>query len=341
MTMEELKSLISEVVSESDMAKGFDAVKAQMAKLNAKGENDEEAKAEEVALFIKDLCHDKLSAEKKTISTASGSFGYTVPTTLATYVHEKKDKIAKIRKNAFVFQMDGKFQLPVDGTGATAYWIDTETDADITESNPATGKKDLDDNYLAVRVRVPYKLLTTSAVNINQYVSRLASRAIVSAEETAFVSGDGSGEPTGIRNASITYIDCDASLSYDNLVNLFFAVPEQYRANGKWGMSTMAIKLSRKLKDVNGLPIFDVRDNTIFGKEVLELSDIPENLGTSANETEIYFGDFSEYWIKDGTSMLAETRPVQGRLQVDMIMYESVDGCVVNTDAFRKLRGVK
>lgn len=341
MTMEELKSLITEVVGESAMAKGLDEVKSQMTKLTAKGEDNEEAKAEEASLFIKDLCHGNIQAEKKTISTGTGSFGYTVPTTLATAVHEAKDKIAKIRKNAFVFQMDGKFQLPTEGTGATAYWIDSEADADITESNPTTSKKDLDDNYLAVRVRVPYKLLNTSNVNITQYVSRLSARAIARAEETAFISGDGTGEPTGIRNASISYIDSDASMSYDNLVDLYYSVPEQYRMNGKWLASTSAIKLARKLKDYNGLPIFDVRDNTIFGKEVLECSDIPENLGTSANETEIYFGDLSEYWIKDGTQMLAETRTVQGRLQVDMFMYESLDGCVVNTDAFRKLRGVK
>lgn len=341
MSEAELKALISESIAESDMAKGLDAIKTQVNALSVKGEDDPEAKAEEASLFIKDLCSGNIQAEKKTISTASGSFGYTVPTTLANAVHEKKDKIAKIRKNAFVFQMDGKFQLPTEGTGATAYWIDTETDADITESNPTTPKKDLDDNYLAVRVRVPYKLLATSNVNITEYVSRLASRAIVSAEETAFVSGDGTGEPTGIRNASISYIDSDASLSYNNLVDLYYSVPEQYRMNGKWLMSTKAIKLARKLKDLNNLPIFDVRDNTIFGKEVLECVDIADNLGTSANETEIYFGDLSEYWIKDGTQMLAETRSVQGRLQVDMFMYESVDGCVVNTDAFRKLRGVK
>lgn len=342
MTMDELKSVITEVVGESAMAKGLEEVKSQLSKMTAKGdEPDEEVNAEEGAKFVKDLCEGKIQADKKTISTGTASFGYTVPTTLAKAVHEKKDKIAKIRKNAFVFQLDGKFQLPVEGTSATAYWIDTETDADITESNPTTTKNDLDDNYLAVRVRVPYKLLATSNVNITEYVSRLSARAIVKAEETAFVAGDGTGEPTGIRNASISYIDSDASVSYDNLVDLFYSVPEQYRMNGKWLMSTKALKLVRKLKDLNNLPIFDVRDNTIFAKEVLECVDIPENLGTSANETEIYFGDLSEYWIKEGTSMLAETRPVQGRLQVDMFMYESIDGCVVNTDAFRKLRGVK
>ena len=341
LTLDELKGIIVEVVGESEMAKGLESIKSQMSKLTSKGEPDDEAEAEEGAKFVKDLCEGKIQADKKTIGTGNGSFGYTVPTTLAKAVHEKKDKIAKIRKNAFVFQLDGKFQLPVEGTGITAYWVDTEADADITESNPTTTSVNLDDNYLAVRVRVPYKLLATSNVNITEYVSRLSARALTRYEETAFVAGDGTGEPTGIRNASISYIDCDATLSYDNIVNLFYSVPEQYRTNGKWLMSTKALKLVRGLKDQNKLPIFDVRDNTMFGKEILECVDIPENLGTSSNETEIYFGDLSEYWVKDGTTMLAETRTVPGRLQVDMFLYESVDGAVVNTDAFRKMRGVK
>jgi HK97 family phage major capsid protein len=342
MTVDEVKSLISETIAESDMAKTLENVQSQVNTLSNKGEdNSEEEKSAECALFVKDLCHGKIQAEKKTIGVGDASFGYTVPTTLAKNVSEKKDKIAKIRKNAFVFQLDGKFQLPTELVGATAYWIDTEADADITESNATTSKKDLDDNYLAVRVRVPFKLLATSNVNITDYISRLSARAIVRAEETAFVAGDGTGEPTGIRTASITSMDCSTAFEYDNLVDLFYLLPEQYRANAKWLMSSKAVKLARKLKDLNGLPIFDVRDNTIFNKEVLECVDIPENLGTGTNETEIYFGDLSEYWIKDGTQMLAETRPVQGRLQVDMFLYESVDGVLVNTDAFRKMVKVK
>lgn len=342
MTLEELKGLITEVVGESEMAKGLEAVKGRLDQMTSKGENDPEAKAQEAAEFIKSLVKGDLNAEKKTISSADGSFGYTVPTTLATSVHEAKDKIAKIRANAFVFQMDGKFQLPIEGTGATAYWIDSEADTDITESNPTTTKKELDDNYLAVRVRVPYKLMKTSNVNITEYISRLSARAIVRAEETSFVNGTGTSEPSGLTVATITAVpQAGASFTYDDLVNLYYSVPEQYRQNGKWGMSTKAVKLCRKLKDNNGLPIFDVRDNTIFNKEVLEMSDIAENGGTGEDETTIFFGDFSEYWIKDGTQMLAETRTVQGRLQVDMYLYESLDGAVVNTNAFRKLTGVK
>jgi HK97 family phage major capsid protein len=162
------------------------------------------------------------------------------------------------------------------------------------------------------------------------------------AEETAFVSGDGTDRPEGIRTADITQVDqAAATFGYDDVVNLYYAVPEQYRMNGKWLVPTSGMKLLRKLKDSNGVPIFNPADSTIFGKQVLEVTDIAGNLGTSGNETEIYFGDLSEYWIKDGAQMTAENRTIPGRLQAEIIVYQAVDGVVVNTDAFRKLIGVK
>ena len=344
LTIDELKSVISDTFKETELAKEFDDVKKQVKSFGEKKVVSEDEKMEEVKSFVNDLVYNRLESDKeaKTIGTGSGSFGYTVPTTLADAVHENKDKIAKIRPNAFTFKMPGKFQLPTEGTGVTAYWITTEADSDLTESNPTTGKKDLDDWYLATRVRIPYKLLSTSGINITSYISRLSARALVSKEETAFVGGDGSSKPEGIRQAGITAIaQSGASVAYDDIVNLFYGVPEQYRNNGKWLASTSAIKLIRKLKDSSNLPIFNVQDQTIFGKPLLECTDIPENLGSGEDETEIYFGDLGEYWIKDGESMLAETRKVEGRLQVDMYLYEATDGVLANADAFRYLSGVK
>ena len=342
LTIEELKTTIKDTIKESELIKEMDDLKKSMDDIKSSKAVTKEEKAEKAAEFIRELVSDKLTAEKKTITTDTASFGYTCPVELEQAVHEKKDKIAKIRKNAFVFNLAGKYQLPLEGEGVTAYWITTEADSDLTQSNPTINKTDMDDYYLASRVRVPYKLLNTSAINIVDYISSLSARALVRQEESAFVDGDGSGKPTGIRQASIDSIaQSGADLGYDDLVDLFYSVPEQYRQNGKWLASTKAIKAIRKVKDADNMPVFDIKDQTIFGKELLEVTDIPENLGVGEDETEIYFGDLKEYWIKDGVSMLAEKRQVPGRLQVDLFLYQSVDGILVTTDAWRKMTGVK
>ena len=340
MTMDELKQAINQGVAESEMAQTIVSLQNEVKELKANKSVSANDRAEKSAKFVKDLIDGNL--EKKTITTNTGSFGYAVPTELADAIHEKKDKIAKIRKYAFVFKADGKFDLPVEGTGCTAYWVTTEADADITESAPTLDKVSLDDFYMAARVRVPYKLMNSSPISIEAFVAKLASRALRNAEETAFVAGAGTTQPTGLRTASITGIaQASTSLAYDDLVNLFYTVPEQYRVGGVFLASTAALKLIMKLKDTYGMPIFDANTKTIFGRPVEETTDIPANLGSTANMTEIYFGDLNEYWIKDGENMLAEVRPVTGRLQVDVIVYAAVDGAVVNTDAFRKLTAVK
>jgi len=338
----QLKEVINAGINESDLAKDVEALKTGIAGLQAHNtSNDVEARAEISKKFVKDLIEGN-DAELKTIGTGDASFGYSVPTELANAVHEKKDKIAKIRGKAFVFRMAGKFDLPTEGTAVTAYWVTTEADADITESNPTLSKSSLDDWYLASRVRIPYKLISTSGVNVENYVSSLASRALVSTEETAFVGGDGSSKPTGFRQASVdTIAQAGSALVYDDVVNLVFSLDEQYRDGATILTGTLGVKALLKIKDDNGVPIFQY-GGKLFGKyDVLEVTDIPENLGTSADTTEMWIADLKEYWIKDGESMLAETRKVEGRLQVDMYLYEAVDGVVVNTDAFKKMTGVK
>lgn len=345
MTMDELKTAITESVAESDLAKKVASLESEIKSLATRSVQSVAERAEKSAKFVKSLVetlNGKFDPELKTITTNTNSFGYSIPTELASAIHEKKDKIAKIRSVAFVFQMDGKFDLPTEGTGATAYWVTTESDSDITESAPTVNKSSLDDYYLAARVRVPYKLMNSTPISIEAYVSKLAARALRNVEETAFVTGNGSDKPTGIRTASITGTgQVGANLAYDDVVNLYYSLPEQYRMNGTFLASTMAIKLLMKLKDDNEMPIFDPTSSKLFGRPLLECTDIPENLGSDTNTTEIYFGDFQEYWVKDGENMLSEVRKVEGRLQVDVIVYEAVDGCVVNTDAFRKLTGVK
>ncbi len=342
MTESQLKEVISEAVADSAVAQEVADLKSQIATLQAtKSVNDVEARAEVSKKFINDIVSGN-TAEMKTITTDDGSFGYSVPTELASAVHEKKDKISVMRNRAFVFTMAGKFDLPTEGTAVTSYWITTEADADITESNPTLGKKSLDDWYLASRVKIPRKLLSTTGINLQNYVSSLASRSIVNTEETAFVGGDGSEKPTGFRQATVDSIaQSGSALTYDDVINLVFSLGLQYRAGATILTSTLGVKALLKIKDDQGVPIFKMGEKLLGKYEVLEVTDIPENLGTSADTTEMWIADLKEYWIKDGEQMLAEVNKVPGRLQVEMIMYEATDGLVVNADAFKKMTAVK
>lgn len=335
--MEELKATIAESFKEN-VGEKLTALEQEIAGLKANKVSDKEARAQKSAEFIKQL----VGGEVKTITTNTNSFGYTIPTELASAIHEKRDAIAKMRKYAFVFTQAGNFQVPVQGTGVTSYWVTTEADTDLTASNPTVTQATLSDNWLATRVVIPKSLLNASAVDIENYVTNLSSRSIVLAEETSFVGGDGDGQATGFRAATVGSVaQASTSLAYADLVNLYFSLPEQYRANAVFMVSTAALKLIKGLKDTVGMPMFNVNDGTLFGKPVLEMGDIPSNLGSAENESEIWFGDLKEYWIKDGADMGMLANNVPARLQVELFVYEAVDGIIVNADAFKKLTGVK
>jgi HK97 family phage major capsid protein len=339
-SMEELKGLLSDSVKSVLPELKTEIVNELKATLpEAKTEDTKETKIEKAAQFVKDLVNGKV--EEKAVTSATGSFGYTIPTELANEIMEKKDKIAKMRKVAFSFNLAGPFQLPKEGTGVTAYWVGENTE--ITESNPTIQKQDLSDYYLAARVLMPRQMLNTSAFNIVQYISNLCSRAIVRQEESAFVVGSGSSQPTGFRGMTGHNVDAQdgANLAYDDIVDVFYGLKEQYRSNAIWMTSAMGMKALRKIKDEVKQPIFDVNTSTIFGRPVIECEDIPANLGTSANETELWFLDPFYYWIKDGDNMFMDTDKIISKLQIELVVAEAIDGVYTLPEAAFQLQAVK
>lgn len=323
---------------------------------NAKSEKQLEKEAiAEAANFVKFICLPQgkhaafgvKSIEVKQITTDTGSFGNAVPTALASAILEKKAKFAIIRSRAFSFSLSGPFDLPIEGTGVTGYWVGEEDESDanlVTESKPTLTKKSLDDHYLAALVKVSWKLLNTSDYNIVNFVASLAGKALAETEETAFIAGNGTGKPKGIRTETLESVaQAGEGLAYQDLVNLYFLLAAQYRMNAVFITSSLGAKAIVGLKDTQDRPIFQpgMPLDELFRKPLLESADIPENLGTGGDTTEVYFGDPYYYWIKDGQDLAMATQDVIERLQTKVLVYQAVDGKLVLTDAFVKLTGVK
>ncbi len=198
---------------------------------------------------------------------------------------------------------------------------------------------------MAALIKVSWKLLRTSPQNITKFVATLAARAITDKEEAAFVNGDGAGKPLGIRQTSgITGItQAGADLTYDDVLALYFALPATYRRSAQFITSSKGAQLIHALKDSQNRPIFqpNMPLDQLMGKPLLESQDMPANLGTGTNETEIYFGDLFNYWIKDGSQLEMATQDQIENLQTKIVIYKYVDGKLTFPAAFMKLTGVK
>ena len=282
----------------------------------------------------------------KQITTEGGSFGASVPTELADAILEKKARFNVLRQRAFSFQLSGPFDLPIEGDGVSAFWVgesDTEDANLVTASTPTLEKKSLDDHYLAALVKTSWKLLDTSAFNIVNYVASLAGRKLAEEEEKAFIGGNGSGKPKGIRQETVDSIaQASTSLAYKDLVRLWYKLKPQYRQNAVFLTSTGGAVQITGLEDTQDRPIFAPGQplDELFRRPLIESVDIPSNLGDGGDETEVWLGDPFYYWIKDGQNLQMATDQVIERLQTKILVYEAVDAKLTHSEAFVKLTGV-
>ena len=313
-----------------------------------KEEVDAKVKRAEVsANFIKSISVPESRHKEfgvKAITTETSSMGYSMPTELAGAILEKKEQSSKVRARSFVFQMSGNFDLAVENVAVTGYWVSDNTA--ITESSPTLAKKFFNDNYVAARVLLPWQLLNATPIAIENYISSLMGRKLARAEEEKFIGGDGTTYPLGIRDSgsSITSLDqASTALVIGDVKKLFYALPEVYRQNASFLSSTNGKLIVDSLKDTQGRPLFPVEQalDMLFKKPFDESDHIPANLGTGTDETEIYFGDFNYYWIKEGTSLTMASMPKISNLQTELVAYQAVDGGVTIADAFRVLKKVK
>lgn len=333
-TLGGLKSIVKVAMQDSEKA-----IEERLSKkiTNVKISDEKEVNVKESADFVKKVCNGTM--EKKAIDGTVGSFGYSVPTTLANMIQEKLDKEAVMRKYAFVFKMAGNYQLPQEGTAVTSHWVGQNIP--VTESNPTLGKQNLVDNYLATNVIIPRGLLNSSNINILNFITNLSVRSINNAEETAFIAGSGTGEPTGLRSAAITAIPATAgATTYGDILALKYGLKRQYRKNAIFLTSTAGVLDVMSILDENKRPIFDPTQETLLNKPLLETEDIPSNLGTGGDETEIYFGDMSYYYIKDGEDLFMEQDKIIANLQIQIVIAKAVDGIYTLAEACKKLTGV-
>lgn len=312
-----------------------------IAEVKSASMNEKELKQKAIENFGETLKSAIRGEFKATPSTTT--FGNVVPTEVADFILTKRDNYSTMRAGATVLKHNGPLELPLLDTGMTAYWV--AENATITASEPTTSAISLDDHYLACRVILPKKLINTSNVNLVSFFEDVSARKIAETEDLAFTNGTGTGMPTGFRTSTLptsqTLSQSGTNFSYDDLMDLYFAVKPQYRANAVIMTSSKGASILRKLKDNNGLPIFDPSTNRVLGKELVENVYIPEDLGTGSDETEIYIGDRSAYYIKDGEEITMENGKIISALQTEIVVYEATDGELGDVNAFAKITGVK
>ena len=257
------------------------------------------------------------------------------------------DRIIKAIADESVFRQIGTC-IRAHGTGNRIFAVDSNDMAmfvpergeiPIYEGADDFRKMPVDSWKLAAFIKCEADFIHDATFDIEKCLDKRFGKAFARAETDAFINGTGEEMPTGILNdvggAEIAFTT--ESITYDDLISLYFSVEAEYRSKGTWLMNDETAMTLRKLKDENGNYLWNPNSDTILGKPVVISEFMP---CAGSGKKPVAFGDFSYYWVIDRRPVTM--RPIVERFaindQIGYIAYEFLDGKLVRQQAIKVLR---
>lgn len=296
---EKKAGLFNEDVKEQRSAK----VSALRKTLQATILNDEKALCELAGVAgVKELTTD---------DTGSPYGGYVVDRELSAEIRTLITEYGVARREFMAVQLSkNSYTANALATDVTVYWVD-EGSA-IGSTQVVLGKEDLELKKLGAIATLTSELLGDEEIDLFDFIAQRVAEGFAKAEDQAFFIGDGTstyGGFTGILNATdvnevvmgevaseaAASNDAFTDLDADDLLDMQDASPQVVAANGKYYMHRSIKNLVRKLKDSQGMPIYqnisDGGPNTIWGRPVVEVEVMPSSTDSAADTAFVAYGD--------------------------------------------------
>ena len=271
--------------------------------------------------------------------------GYLCPDEYERTLIKALDDVNKLRALCTIIRTESSDRkIPVVASHGTASWVDEE--GAIPESDDVFGQISLGAHKLATMIKVSDELLQDSVFDVESYIAAEFARRIGTAEENAFLTGNGSAKPTGMLNAtngaSVSVTTAGTSFTADEILDLIYSVRSVYRPNATFLMNDSSIKVLRKLKDGSGQYLWqpglkEGQPDRLLNYNVVTLAGMPE---VGATNKVILFGDFKYYWVADrqGRSFQRLNELYAATGQIGFRATERVDGRLVLGEAVKCLQ---
>ncbi len=249
---------------------------------------------------IRNIGDPAVLAQAKAMGISVGaSGGYLLPEEFRSEVLRKAVKTAVIRSNSRVFTgVEDTGSIPRETGTVTLEWGTENTE--IAETEPTFGNVSWALNELRAIVPIGNRLLSSSGIDVVSLLTDMFAEQVPKAEDKEFCYGTGSNRPKGLfkdtTGMNVVSGITGSTLIYDDIINIFYKLPVQYRRDACWLMHNTVIQLLANIKDTQKRPIFlrldelgngatvpDQAIGTLLGRPVLEQNDIPINLtGTTS-----------------------------------------------------------
>lgn len=215
----------------------------------------------------------------------------------------------------------------------------TELATGSAETATPFGARSLFPHPLAKLVRISNTLMRLSYVDVESWVTTEGANRLGTAEETAFMTGSGVGQPEGVFTSSLpSTVTCASStdIAYQDLVNTEFTLKAQYRPGASWIMHRTIIKEIMSLVDGVGRPLLREMPGagiqySLFNYPINETEYAPSSSATTLKVAAL--GNWkAAYWIVDTLNIQIQ-RLVElyaATNETGFIFRKETDGMLVN-----------
>ena len=270
--------------------------------------------------------------------------GYLVPDEFEHTLVQGLEEENVLRSLCTVIQTSsGDRKIPIVTAHGTASWVDEEDP--IPTSDETFGQISIGAHKVATMIKVSDELLQDSVFNLESYIATEFARRIGAAEEEAFITGNGTGKPTGLLHATngagtgVTTIGNTPTA--DEIFDLVHSIKSVYRRKAVFLLNDSTLKAIRKLKDGQGQYLWqpglkEGQPDMLLNYRIATSPFMPE---IAAGNKVILFGDFKSYWIADrqGRSFQRLNELYAATGQVGFRATQRVDGRLVLAEAMKCL----
>jgi HK97 family phage major capsid protein len=204
-------------------------------------------------------------------------------------------------------------------------------------------------------LRVSVELLQDAEFDVQGLVSRALGTRIARKQAADWVNGNGTTLPFGILHDGLTadvVLDVEATIDYDELLDVEDALDPAYEQNAKWVFSKSTWTAIRRIVDDAGRPIiFDQAASGIGGRPEKQLLGYPVVLDQACNARTqdgvdggfALLGDLREaYVIRRVKNLTVVVNPYtrMNNGQVEYVAWERADGNIQNRSAYVTLENI-
>lgn len=295
---------------------------------------------------------EAIATKALSVSTNGGADGgYLVTPQMSEEIVRIVTEISPMRELASVETISSDSLDVIEDTELPgADWV-AETAARSDTTTHQINKNTIATHEMYAIPKATQKLIDDSSIDVEAWLAQKVGEKFAALEATAFISGDGNGKPKGILDytagtafGEIQQINSgtDAVVTSDSLIQLYYALKDEYAKNATFLMNRSTIQAVRLLKEATtnqylwqpglaaGTP------DSLLGVPVKAAADMPV---PANNSLSVAVGDFKRaYKIVDRVGIRVLRDPYTDKPYVKFYTTRRVGGEVVNTEAVKLLR---